>query len=551
MPVSEWRSPALVWNGNVSSVGRPRILEIRNDEFIPVFLRAMAKADPGSFFEEHQLSEGATAAQPLKLYQPLHGCYYLVTASLVCRQLGLPDKAIARSDGETVSFVIRRIQENSEQAWVVDDDGGHWKDLSSNEVLALAEDEEQFPMHPVTVCPRPETPQSAFTDFIERDIHYGYIPTGNRDKYRDTVAREGASDTPPEQIVQDYFDEVEQQATDDGSDFNFRVGLFRQRVYEPWRQLIRRLTGSASRVASSGSNGVMPATDSQLQLYTLLEFGDFLKNNVPTLWAALEANSDASLSGDMATLFETLTDELTVEEDDAGEMSLRDALVALEPDFPLVRGKGDEPSESYDLGDTLSESELESILLTQVENAIREEDEPIRPPEDEGEDSELARLIGQQVQPEPATEATYHIRAVYVYDPDPDCTPVVSEQPSPPFTLAPFFEPDAPARMVRLEAPSIKLKDLRRYSRGVGISMSPELHKLSNCMRGDDQDGVIDSLTDSCEGSGLSVQWVCTFSIQIVFLVAFIVMFIFLIALNFIFWWLAFLRICLPIPKRG
>ena len=41
----------------------------------------------------------------------------------------------------------------------------------------------------------------------------------------------------------------------------------------------------------------------------------------------------------------------------------------------------------------------------------------------------------------------------------------------------------------------------------------------------------------------------CTSSIQIIFLVALIVMFIFLILLNIIFWWLPFLKICLPIPK--
>ena len=187
MPVTEWRAPALVWNGNVSSVGRPRILEIRNDEFIPVFLRAMASADPASFFDQHQpnANGGGASAESLKLFQPLHGCYYLVTASLVCRQLGLPDKAIARADGETVSFVIRRRTSDGEAAWIVTDDGGCWDPLEAGEILALAEDEEQFPMHPATICPKPESPQSAFTDFLERDIHYGYIPTGKRKEYRE------------------------------------------------------------------------------------------------------------------------------------------------------------------------------------------------------------------------------------------------------------------------------------------------------------------------------------------------------------------------------
>jgi hypothetical protein len=129
---------------------------------------------------------------------------------------------------------------------------------------------------------------------------------------------------------------------------------------------------------------------------------------------------------------------------------------------------------------------------------------------------------------------------------------VVSIKATRPFRLTKFFEPDAPARLVRLEAPSIKPKDLRKYARGVGIEMSPELHKLASCLGGDDVQGIIDGV-ESCEdsGGGLSIQMICSFSIQIIFLVAFIVMFIFLISLNFIFGWLAYLRICLPIPTKS
>lgn len=549
MPVTEWREPALVWNGNVSSVGRPRILEIRNDDFIPVFLRGMASTDPASFFQDHQL--GKKAGQPHKLFQPLHGCYYLVTASLVCRQLGLPDKTIARADGETVSYVIRRLTNEGEEAWIPSGESGYWLPLHSEDVLWVASGEETFPMHPVKVTSAPETPRSAFTDFIERDIHYGYIPTGNREKYRDTVARTTPAGTTAEQLVHDYFEEVERQASEDGVDFDFRAGMFQQRVYEPWRQLIRRLSNSAAKVASSGPNGVMATDDDELMLYVLLEFGDYLKNNLPTFWEMLQNpnRSDANKAtfpAAMVTLYETLIEDLTVQHSVDGDISLRDALFDLEAFFDLVRGEGDEPPDDYDISSTVNESDLSNVINDEVLSALGQETAPMQLPG--GENSEMARLVSQQVQPVPTTEPQYHIRAVYIYDEE--CPPVVSELPSVPFTLAPFFEPDAPARMIRLEAPSIKLKDLRKYSRGVGISMSPELHKLTQCMRGDDQDGVIDSLTGSCEGSGLSFQMVCTFSIQIIFLVAFIVMFMFLIAFNFIFWWLAFLRICLPIPRK-
>jgi hypothetical protein len=51
--------------------------------------------------------------------------------------------------------------------------------------------------------------------------------------------------------------------------------------------------------------------------------------------------------------------------------------------------------------------------------------------------------------------------------------------------------------------------------------------------------------------AGWELGMICTFSIQIITLIAFVVMFIFAILLNIVFWWMAFLKICLPIPKKA
>src|SRR5207253_5091594 len=140
----------------------------------------------------------------------------------------------------------------------------------------------------------------------------------------------------------------------------------------------------------------------------------------------------------------------------------------------------------------------------------------------------------------------YFLRLVYEHDP---CDPVVSD-PSPVFTIAKFFDPDAPARPVRIELPSIKPRDLRKYKRGVGLQFSPELNNLINRVNTDMLKG--DGLTPMAPGSGanLGIAFICSFSISITFLVAIIVMFIFLILFNIIFWWLPFIRICFPIPTR-
>jgi hypothetical protein len=89
------------------------------------------------------------------------------------------------------------------------------------------------------------------------------------------------------------------------------------------------------------------------------------------------------------------------------------------------------------------------------------------------------------------------------------------------------------------------LADLRKFKPGVGIAMDPDLRDVLNRVHKGLKDG--DPLLDGSTNWELGM--ICSFSIQIVFLVAFIVMFIFLILLNIVFWWLPFLKICLPIPK--
>lgn len=545
MSVVEWKEPALLWNSNLTNAGRPRILEIREDEFIPNFLQAMLGDDPAPYFQKHQIDGTFDTQEPLTLFQPLHGCYYLVTASLVCRQVGLPDKAILRADNESVSFVIRRRTDGGEEAWIPEGESGFWQRLAGDEVFTVAPGEERLPMHPVTVCSKPKTPHSVFTDFVERDLHYGYIPAGNRKKYTDTIARTGQKVTSAEDVMQ-FFVDIEQGQ---GS-YSFQTALFQQRVEQPWLKLL----AYKGRIPKSA-----PTDESEQWLYIILELGDFLKNNLPTLWAALEAEFagtppvDARPDGALGELFDLLGTKEVIH--NSSHRTVRKAVVELEQYFELVRGRGAKPGGIFGNGTRTLDGKLQTIDVDYIDSlesavalAVVGEQEPMLFPD--GEDSELIRLINHQVQPEPAegAEPRYHLRTVYEYDPD--CPPIVSQMPSQPFTLAKLMDPDAPARLIRLEPPSMKPRDLRKYARGVGISMSPEMQKLTNCFSGDTVDEIIQSV-ENCDGSqGLSIEMICTFSIQIIFLVAFIVMFIFLIILNFVFWWLPFLRICLPIPRR-
>src|SRR5262249_46852085 len=84
--------------------------------------------------------------------------------------------------------------------------------------------------------------------------------------------------------------------------------------------------------------------------------------------------------------------------------------------------------------------------------------------------------LADVIKVEPPNGDTYCLRLVYEHDP---CAAVVSD-PSDKFTFAKAVAPDAPARHIRIELPSIKFKDLRKFKRGVGIQSSCEMNKLTN-----------------------------------------------------------------------
>jgi hypothetical protein len=57
-------------------------------------------------------------------------------------------------------------------------------------------------------------------------------------------------------------------------------------------------------------------------------------------------------------------------------------------------------------------------------------------------------------------------------------------------------------------------------------------------------------LDKEASDSGLSfdIGFICSFSLPIITLCAFILLMIIVILLNFVFWWIPLLKICLPIP---
>jgi len=109
---------------------------------------------------------------------------------------------------------------------------------------------------------------------------------------------------------------------------------------------------------------------------------------------------------------------------------------------------------------------------------------------------------------------------------------------SEPFRILPWWDGDGPATKISLPDP----KSFRKMKPNVTFELPPA---LANLVRGDPK-----KLADG-EGStgGLEIFWLCSFSIPIITICAFIVLSIFLSLFDLIFRWMAFIKICIPIPK--
>lgn len=143
-------------------------------------------------------------------------------------------------------------------------------------------------------------------------------------------------------------------------------------------------------------------------------------------------------------------------------------------------------------------------------------------------------------------EPQFVVRAFVRLKPEhPGCaTRLVWSAPSAPFTIAPWFESSGAAVPVIPMPDLFDKAQLAKVRPSVAFALPP---KLAALLRDNKAEDLMEGKGD--EGDGLGLGWICSFSLPIITLCAFIVLNIFLQLLALIFFWLPFLKICLPIPK--
>jgi hypothetical protein len=546
-PQVTWMAPSPIWsklgqNAQSVQLRRPMLLRFASDSFIED-LQAQLAADPTRLDDLAARPESFQArpsGQPrnwtppapstLKLYQPAHGHFYLVTCSLVCQIAGMPDRTVDAARQERASFVIRRLRPNPAQpgAWIeyawatgtptteqtalpartqtprqvmaqkavlaqrtltaqsvglttdLPQQPG-WVELAPQQERSVLAGEERLPLFPMPFV----------QDGRARRLLAGYIPVANRETFQ------AAPELSP---IGDY-------------DPTLELG---ERVIDPLKSLDEITT-------------IPPAEARTVSRFILLDLADFLMLHLPNLHARVVGSGTPGLTNPEQTVLNNLNN-WTV----GGSTSWRAALAAVWAQKDTINETGTAPGTNFNL--RASNPSLATII-SQLESSLG------------------AALAGGNFQsPEPAPAipklATadgdrYVIRAVYER---PTCrrTPVAVSNRSQIFQFAPFFDFDAPARPVTITMPDTSLPNLRKFGRNVTIVMS---QKLSEQIQQATGVKIKDLENGDLGSSSGALGMICTFSIPIITICALILLMIIVQLLNIVFWWLPLFKICIPVKQ--
>lgn len=562
------------------------------------------------------------ATKKLKLYQPAHQRYYLVASSLVCGRAGLPDRAINSAKQESVTFVLRRmfppgpLNINTplppfnpatweEYAFVSTPTGSRWKRIPKQTQVnggVLAQGEDQLPLFSMN-----------FTEDDDRNrrLVAGLIPVGKREAYMGAGFQKQAEDPDPV---------VTPQAPPDP-----RMSLFWSQVTEPWKKLLEQADSGkklnkGSKIPEDPNDDPPPevslnadntaataqGTREEIQTgswYIVLDFANLLETQTPRVWRHLKGqaplagepaftaaetelvNAITNVSFNLTPLAKTEFVKGTSYQTTQITSSLRDALIAVKtgaiennleavktsynrkaPDalwpnflFPLADPLLPGPLPNLPINDAPDDSDLE--LQRKRLDAFADKISAALPAQFAAE-VPTNPLVSQQ--PMDMRDGWFAIRCVFSR---PECGPIdppLLSEPTTPFQMAGFFDPDAPARPIRIALPlDTSPAGLRKFDKNTAFMISDmlcgQIDRLKGLSLGDLVLSVLPwplkkdlSVPDGgpCKSdSGLEIGMVCSLSIPIITICALLLLMIIVSLLNIIFRWLPFFLFCFPLPR--
>ena len=525
-----------------------------------------------------------------KLYQPAHQRHYLVAAQLVCETAGFPDRVIDRGQQEQAGYVLRRLlpargkESTSAETW---DEyafvANAWRKTEGEK--RLADGEEILPLFPLNYR-NGERP---------RRLLAGLIPVGRREAFMGAPTQTG--------------DEVLETGTD------ARLAAFDADIAGPWLNLLDRV-GDFNAGSITASNAfpdldqdadkttaeivrARRALRNQIQSgswYVLLDLLAWLEKHLKPVWMVVTGQATAStLAATPASaavwsslnaitqptgsingknLTQTLQDGMALPKAPL-QATLIGALQAVAGGLPYTAAKAlaaanalervtvaythaapvaDWPAFLFPLADP----QFSPVLDVAGVNALREKIAAALPAQD-------ATTQRASIPDAPIGDASnlawFRIRCVFRR---PDCEPLhpaVLSAPSQAFEMAGFFDPDAPARPVRIGLPIDPTPaGLRKFDKKTFMVMSDLLcGQVSRFKKVTFGDLVLSVLPwplhkdlpvgeSVCTKGAPGIGMVCSLSIPIITICALILLMIIVSLLDFVFRWMPWFFMCLPIP---
>jgi hypothetical protein len=554
IPTVQWQTGSPLWSEAMRDddnrrFRQPAILRFATDAFMDE-LEAKLAAAPGSLQDlvtryETWESKPAEAAgwqtyadfdpnQVLKLYQPVHLRFYLVAASLVCRLPGLPDKPVDTANEEAVSFVLRRLVPRDGNGRVVPSDattyteyrrlaGAGWVKMNPPYDRVI-DGEERLPLFGMTYGENGR----------QRRLLAGFVPVAGRENYQASPEIAGALISPPD-VPPDLL-------TDEDPLQDPRMAQFESAVVVALEELLDAIDGATVYLSVDQVRDVL--------VFALLDLMTFLEEHLTPVWQAVLDDSSAGLSTRESQLFQALSARLFTAGPFWDEL-LRD--VWDEREAILLSGTEGLSLDTDHLSISQIKNAIDGSFISQLAARV---DAALNEPVSTGtlilaiEALEAVPQQAAEAKIDPGAEAVYVVRCVYDR---PHCkgvvTPLVSE-PSQAFEMAPFFDPEAPVRPLRITMPvDTSIEGLKKFPKNVSFLISNELRKQMERVQGVSL-GDLDDGTLGAEPN-INLGMICSMSIPIITICALILLMIIVQLLNIVFWWLPFFKICFPLNLRS
>jgi len=423
----------------------------------------------------------------------------------------------------------------------------------------------------------------------------GIVPVGKREAYF------GA----PEIVGNDVAPSVAEPGGPAPS--NPRLYPLQVQVTGPWVNLLERAEALRNVLAASAQADNPPSADDQkptiramrehiqsLSWYVLLDFATYLDEHLHPVWQAINGEPAELTAAEQALvnrlfaikvgqglIYDLVRAEfghLPIYTPGSFPTSLAAALVRAkpleadlegvtapytrEPDPGRPQPRPDWPTFLFPLADSQHPSAVPDLAAV---HALEGLIEAALPAQDRGPMPAPPALLQPVL--DPRGRDWFVIRCVFERPACGPLTPPLVSDPSPPFELAGFFDPDAPARPIRIGLPvDISPAGLRKADKNAVFVLSDLLCGQISRMKGSSPltlgDLVLSVLpwpfhkdlstsgSGACETeAGVGFGMICSLSIPIITICALIVLIIIVSLLDAIFHWLPFFMLCFPFPK--